>query len=403
MTGTLKRRVRAPLLLWGVLATALVFSGCAGVTTPPGPTPARTRMVAKPVEFPARLVGSHLVVEIPVEQAGTARFIIDTGSSVTLLSPDFVTRLGTAAVRREAQRQVQVRAADGAYRSLPPVYVRRLTLGGVRFEQLQALLLDQAELSAHLGVAIDGILGFPLFQELQLTLDYPAARVVLAPAATATPVDGSSFAFSPADKVPLIPVQLNGRTVFALVDSGSDTTLNLNPSGLDPAFAFGPRPGASIASLSGERVPQIGRLASDLQLGNYRLVQPTVDLTEQLTSLGGGALKHFTVTFNQVQGTVTFFRESTAPIVTPPIRTVGLGFSRTPAYWRVASVIPDTPADRAGILPGDLVTRINGDSVERWDLVRYETLLRTATWVEFTFLNGREETTGRISVAEVVP
>jgi hypothetical protein len=41
--------------------------------------------------------------------------------------------------------------------------------------------------------------------------------------------------------------------------------------------------------------------------------------------------------------------------------------------------------------------------VENWDLVRYETLMRTAPWVEFTFLNGREETTGRISVADWVP
>ncbi len=397
------QRAFARHVLPGILTLVLfALAGCATTPTAIGPAPARTRIAADPIEFPARLIGHHLVVEIPVERAGTARFLIDTGSSVTLLSPDFVNRLGTAA-SREPQRTVQVRSATGDYRTLPAVHLRRLTLGGLRLESLQALLLDHAELSAHLGITIDGILGFPLFQDLRLTLDYPRERVRVGSAVAPSLLPGSSFAFSPANKVPLIPVQLGERTVFVLLDSGSDGSLNLNPFGLDPVFSSGPRPGASVASLAGERIPQVGRLAATLQIGAYPLVQPVVDLTDQLSSLGGGVLKHFTLTLDQRQGTATFYRESTAPIITPPVRTVGLGFSRTPAYWRVASIVPDSPADRAGILPGDLVTRINGESVERWDLSRYEALMRTATWVEFTFLNGREETTGRVSVFELIP
>lgn len=382
--------------------SAVLFSGCATVSPPTSPAPARTRLAAGPLILPATVIGNHLVVEAVSDKAGPARFLIDTGSSVTLLSPEFVAKLGAKEARQRG-RPVRVRSASGAYTTLPGVQLRRFSLGEARFEGLQALVLDCSDLSAHLGVTIDGVLGFPLFHDTILSLDYPKEKVVLTPADFPASLPGAVFSFSPANKVPLIPVQVGDRTVFVLVDSGSDGPLNLNPIGLDVQFISGPRPGATVATLAGDRTQQVGRLAAELKLGDYRVPQPVIDITDQLSSLGGDILKHFTLTFDQRRGVVTFYRDSTAPVVMPPVRGVGLGFSRTPAYWRVASVVPQSPAETAGILPGDLVTRINGEPVERWDLRRYETLMRTATWVEFTFLNGREETTGRINVFELIP
>jgi len=393
--------MRLPSFVTSLLAALLAFSGCTTVAPHTEPGPQRTRLSDPLVMFSGRLIGNHLVIETPVDRSGTAHFLVDTGSSVTLISPEFAARLGSAPSR--GAPYIRVRAASGGFATLPGVNLRRLTLGGARFEQVQALIYDTTELSAHLGLQIDGILGFPLFRDTVLSLDYPKERLILTSPASPQLVPGSSFSFSPANRVPLIPIQLQGRTVYVLIDSGSDGPLNLNPLGLDLHFAQGPRPGATVSTLAGDRTQKIGRLESDATIGSYRLSQPVVDLTDQLSSLGGGVLRHFTLTFDQRRGTATFYRESTAPLRLPPVRSVGLGFSRTPAYWRVASVIPDSPADGAGVLPGDLVTRINGQAVEKWDLHRYETLLRSAPWVEFTFLHGREETTGRISVGELVP
>jgi hypothetical protein len=380
---------------------ALFASGCSTLQPPSGPGPDRTHFAAPSTTLPARLVGNHLVVEVPFDREGTARFLIDTGSSVTLVSPDFAGRIGARLPR--SSPQVRVRTASGASTVLPSLTLRRLTLGNTRFERIPALLFDTAELSTHLGLRIDGILGFPLFAEATLTLDYPQQNVTLRPAESPAQMPGSSLSFDRENGIPLVPVQWQDRTFFALIDSGSDGPLNLNPTGLNPTFVSGPRPGATVSTLSGERKQEMARLAGEVHIGSHRLVEPIVDLTDQLSSFGGEILRHFTLTFDQRRGTVTFQRESTAPLAMPPVRGVGLGFSRSPAYWRVTSVIPDSPADRAGILPGDLVTRINGQPVENWDLVGYDTLMRTAPWVEYTFLNGREETTGRISVAELVP
>jgi len=80
-----------------------------------------------------------------------------------------------------------------------------------------------------------------------------------------------------------------------------------------------------------------------------------------------------------------------------------VSFSKTPAYWRVAGVVPNSSAARESVQQGDLVIRINGDGVARWDLRRYEQLVATAKEITFTFLNGDAETEKTVSVFELVP
>jgi C-terminal processing protease CtpA/Prc len=128
-----------------------------------------------------------------------------------------------------------------------------------------------------------------------------------------------------------------------------------------------------------------------------------VDLTDELSAIGGGMLKHFTVSFDQLRDRVTFYRESRESIQTPSRRSAGVSFSKTPAYWRVAGVVPKSSAERAGVQPGDLVIRINGEPVARWDLRRYEQLVAMASEITLTFLNGNAELERRVSVFELVP
>ena len=128
-----------------------------------------------------------------------------------------------------------------------------------------------------------------------------------------------------------------------------------------------------------------------------------MDISDELSAIGGGALKNFAVTFDQTNDRVMFFRTGIEPIVAPARRSAGVSFNKTPAYWRVAGVVPKSPAETAGVQLGDLVTRINGEPVARWDLARYEQLVTTATEITFTFLNGKAETERRVAVFELVP
>lgn len=379
----------------GLVTGCSTLGGRAG-TRPPTPI--------RPAELPAQVVANFFLIEARQTDGRTYRFVVDTGSTATLVSPRLAEALRTRAKRQPA-RPVQVRGADGGETSLAPATLRELRLGAARFRRVPVLVHDLADLSAHLGLRVDGLLGFPLFARSALTLDYPHGRLALAPALAAPdqPPGPDALAFNREQGTPLVPVQLGNESFVVLLDTGSDAALTLNPAGLHPRFAVEPRPGKVVSSLVGDRPQLIGRLEQSLSLGRHRFDRPVVDLTDQLSSLGGDALRHFTITFDSGRNTVTFAREGAGPVLFAPRRDPGLSFARGDTYWRLLSVVPDTPAAGLGLQPGDLCVRINGEPVTRWDHARYAALVAGASQITFTFLSGTRETDHEVPVVALVP
>ena len=147
----------------------------------------------------------------------------------------------------------------------------------------------------------------------------------------------------------------------------------------------------------------MARLAGDLTLGDVVFARPRVDFTDELSALGGGALRNFAITFDQRRDRIVLARPGNGPVETPPLRSVGLSFSKTPAYWRVAGVVPGSPAERAGVERGELVVRIDGEPVARWDLRRLEARVARGGELELAFLEGSREFARRVAVMELVP
>ena len=401
--------MRHLLSLLAACAALLMLGGCAALpsisspfrSTPP--RPGRTTLNAPLVVVPTRAIGHYLIVEAKLDRFGPYHFLIDTGSSVTLVTPAVAQRYASTDALLPNAPSVQVRSAAGTITELRPTTLRQLFLGEARFDDVYALVYDCTALSAHLGVKIDGILGFPLFRETLLTLDYPQGRVVLQPASRTALVPGSAIPLNDSSKTPLISVRLGERTIFVLIDSGSDAPLSLNPVGLDLAFATPPRAGATVGTLTGDRPQQIGRLADTLGIGDYKLLRPIVDLTDELSAIGGEILKNFRVTFDQEHDSVYFFRETREPIVSPPRRSAGISFSKTPAYWRIAGVVPGSPADQAEIRGGDLLTHLNGEAVAKWNLNRYDQLITAGGKISLRFLDGLREINKEIQLFDLVP
>ena len=394
---------RGAVFFFAGLAAIMLVGGCNMLRRIPMP-PRLTRLESQRIELPAQNISNYLIVESRWDKYGPYHFLIDTGASVTLVSPELARRYSDTSAPPIPEPQVRVKSASGDTAVLPAVTLRRLFLGDARFERVPALVYDCKALSSHLGVKIDGILGFPIFRDTLLTLDYPRSRVLLLPANPAPPsLLGSTIPFNNASRTPLIPVTIGNDTFIALIDSGSDGPLNLNPLGLHISFDYGPRAGGDVATLTGDQPQQVGRVAQSLQIGDYSLLRPVVALTDDLSSLGGGILKNFTVTFDQRHNQVTFYRETSAPILTPSRRSTGLSFEKTPVYWRITSVVPNSPAATAGVQPGDLCTRINGEPVARWSLRRFQDLVANAQRITFTFLRGTREQDLPVSIFDLVP
>jgi hypothetical protein len=383
-------------------AAALLLGGCMTFRRE-APRPGRTTLDAPLVVVPAVSLGNFLLVETKWDRHGPYRFLVDTGSSATIVTPELARRHRAKNQPPETMPQVRNRAARGGITLMDSGVISRLELGGARFEDVRILIHDCRELSAHLGVRIDGILGFPLFRETVLTLDYSRSRLLLQPRSPAPLVPGVAIPFNNELRTPIIPLQLGEQSISALIDSGSDAPLSLNLAGLAADFAQLPRPGGAVGTLSGDHLQYIGRWRQPLLIGDYSVVEPIVDVTEELTALGGGILRHFTVTFDQERSQVTFHREERGPVVLPPRRSTGLSFTKFPAYWRVVSVVPDSPAHAAGVQGGDLVTRINGEPVAAWDYSRFEQLVESAGEIRYSFLNGTQEKSRTLAVFELVP
>ena len=76
-----------------VTMLVLLLAGCSGggFRSAP-PQPGRTTLPALGVNLPAELIGNLLVVEAPGDRTGPRRFLVDTGSSVTLVTPEVARR-----------------------------------------------------------------------------------------------------------------------------------------------------------------------------------------------------------------------------------------------------------------------------------------------------------------------
>ncbi len=394
----------AVCLLSSVLCL-LLLSGC---VTGRGRAPGETHVIPQPVRVPARILSNFFLVEAVQADGRSYRFLIDTGSSVTLVSPATAAALRQKEGRKAPPRTVPVRGAKNVEVKLPAVTLKHLQLGEAHFERVPAGIYDFSDLSAHLGLTIDGVIGFPVFRDALLTLDYPAAQLEIAPnpviaPAPVYPPHTSVITYNREQSTPLIPVQMGNESFFVLIDSGSDGGLSLNPAGLHPRFVHGPRVGMIVSSLDGDKRQLVGRLEQNVTVGTQLVQQPVVDLTEQLSSLGGELLRFFRLTFDQQRHTVTLTRNTDGPVEMPGRRSTGLSFRRFPNYWRLLAVVPDTPNSNVPVQAGDLCVRINGELVEKWTFERYAEVVKTAPKLTYTFLSGAREVDHEVQIFELVP
>ncbi|MEE8170534.1 MAG: PDZ domain-containing protein, partial [Phycisphaerae bacterium] len=89
------------------------------------------------------------------------------------------------------------------------------------------------------------------------------------------------------------------------------------------------------------------------------------DEMEDLAPLiGGRALEQFAVTLDQKNKRIRFNRPDTASITPPPLRSAGIQLRQEEDDFMVWNILPNSPAEKAGIRVGDKVVEIAGKPVE---------------------------------------
>jgi len=333
------------------------------------------------VQIPFEVYNNLIVVPVVLNEALPLKFILDTGVRTAILTQKTFTDI----LNLPYSRKYTISGAGG--QKLVDAYIANnitLQLPGIigRGHALLVLEEDYLELRNYLGTDVHGILGYELFSRFIIQVDYE--KKIL----TFTTPDRfrrkRKFQMLPMkieDTKPYIitPVELeDGTTINAklLMDSGASHALLLDPQS-DNRIKV---PGQVVSSvigrgLGGEIIGKVGRIKS-ITLGTNKLSGVVVNFpdpnsyTDTLKtshafrngSLGGEIMSRFTVVFNFPQEEFYFKRNSSFKnsfhynLSGMIVKAKGAQLN----VFEITEVRKLSAADKAGVLPGDIIVSING-------------------------------------------
>jgi hypothetical protein len=269
-------------------------------------------------------------VMVTINGRGPFRFIVDTGTG------------GDAIVTSELAAQLdlpivgEARLNDPTGQGGQTAPVRKmdtLRVAGVDFYSVKAV-----EHALPIGDGTSqGMLGFTLFRDFLLTLDYVNGRLVLGEGELTSDGEKSVLPFRMPEGVPIARLRIGDRDVEAQIDSGG-AGLSL-PEELIPQLRLSAEPVAFAKgeSLSTRFTIMVAKLATDVQLGDITIDHPWVEINPAfpLANFGSSPLQHFIVTFDQ---------ENKLVRLVGPRKRITLGVTPTPL--RLTNQ-PGNPADRS--------------------------------------------------------
>jgi hypothetical protein len=294
-------------------------------------------------------------IEIQVSVNGeVSRWLLDTGSTRHIVSAAFAERHGLAA-RASARADTALGSVQGLQVNLPT-----LKLGEFELSSQSALRMD--DLRALVGAAgegLDGILGVPLLNGVVLDLDLRQWKLEITASQTATcPAGNAAIALELHRSLPVIQVQVNGGPAESLLlDTGNPAAVvrisGAEPSESEPGLAL---PGGVRLALA-RRVSMNGWQRIEVPV--MRLNAPALQraLGSHIAGLAGTALLDGTrwqIDLNQRRACVE------QGVVGMP-GGFGLTLAQRHGVLYVESVLPNGPAQAAGLRPGDVIQRwVNG-------------------------------------------
>jgi predicted aspartyl protease len=240
-------------------------------------------------------------VMVMVNGKGPFRFVVDTGTGgQALIAPALADQLQLPVL---GQARLVDPSGQGRQQS-QILFIQSLNIGPVDFTEVKAI---RHSLAGEDDTCM-GLLGFTLFRDYLLTLDFPNRSMTLAQGALSSDSDQSVLPFRMPDGVPLIPLRFGNKQVEAQLDSGG-VGLTL-PENLAAQLKFMSTPVvyANGESLATRFQLKTAKLGTDVHIGRYTFAQPVVEIHPAfpLVNLGACPMQHFAITFDQKNLLVRF-------------------------------------------------------------------------------------------------
>lgn len=375
-----------------LLVAAAMLAGCASRMRY---APERTELLSDRVTLPGRVCDRYFFVEGEIESERYT-FVLDTGAGVSVVTREFAEAYpawvrGVSGVIRGAEADaVEVRRA---------VRIPELRLGGARFSEFDAVVIDLTDISDALGVRLDGIIGYPLFRDVVLTLDYPGSEARV----SREWLKAGAGTIRIGREAPTIKSVVNGEERVLLIDSGSSECVALfaKIESLPlTGSATAQFPSVTISGLQQGDV--MGRLDGEIEVAGTRVRRPIISETSGSSRIGTRVLEHFVVSFDQRAGLARFERTG-GDVEIESVRGTGAVFRLLVDEWIVWAVMPGTPAAEADLEFADTVTLVEGRDPGALLCGGWRELLRERDEVLLTVRRDGVEREVRVGVIDVVP
>jgi len=250
--------------------------------------------------MPLQMRGLMPVVEVTLNSQGPFFFMIDTGAG---MQADIDVSVAQRLNLRANGRVLSGDPSGVNDREVATATIDSIKIGsnrGVEFRDVTAVVRAHRITKDYPDV--DGILGFALFTDYLLTLDYPAMQVRLSRGVLSPANRSDILNFEIENRIPVIELAIGKMRVRAHVDSGNFVAGFILPEEIVEQLQLlsSPVTVGSARSVSNRIDLKQVQLRDTIRVGSFDFPQPLVQFPALSdTNLGFKVLREFTVTFDQ--------------------------------------------------------------------------------------------------------
>ncbi|HLJ89354.1 MAG TPA: aspartyl protease family protein [Candidatus Angelobacter sp.] len=324
--------------------------------------------------IPFQLNANKIYTQVSVNNTGPYWFILDSGSIFNVLDLERAKALRIALHGNSTVRGMGAESVVST--SVSNVSLR---LGGLELKSQDLTVIPVDSLLAHSeGRQIDGLLGYEFIRHYCIEIDYQSRMLNILPSACDYPAGGQ-----------IVPMQIENDALYVtgfihtgdltiqgkfLIDTAVRSALVLNTPFVesnDLLSHAGQTVPAWGTGIGGQTSARIGRVAA-LRLGDLEIKEPIVDFSEMkkgvLASsnfsgiIGGEILRRFKLILDCPRSRLILepALDSQKPF---EYDMSGLALNAEGQFlnvFRVVQVTSHSPAEEAGMRPGDVIAKIDG-------------------------------------------
>ncbi|UCE26603.1 MAG: aspartyl protease family protein [Candidatus Coatesbacteria bacterium] len=361
---------------------------------------------------PLDFVGKAPCVPVRIVDSEPLNFLFDTGASISVLDASVADELGF-----ETEGELGGTGAGGTD-TASLALVPSMSVGGVAVMNPMVAVFDISAISELAGKKIDGVLGADICRRFVVELDYENENLTIyEPDEFDPPIDAEfiPITYLGGVGIPLVSASVDDYEGEFVLDTGNSGSLVFHKPYADEHGLLGrfDKKVATSAYGVGGFFTNYSVRAEGLGLGHYVIDDPVVEITtaeegamamENVAgNIGAGVLSRFTLYLDYRGNRLGLIPNSFFDDPFPYNRT-GFTLARTEAGYVVKAIIGESPAAKAGMEKGDVITAVDGAPAGEISFSRFSEIVSqpAGTDIEISFERGGETFVETLTLKELL-